>query len=289
MSHNTLRSNYINNGYIHLKDFFDKNLIEEVKTDSQFVFYNQFKRCNLTEKKIDEIEEDEFNELLFTFFETDLASYINCGKQIQHLISLHKLSLNDKVQKTLKNLGLQFPNISTRPVTFFNHKKLSKAKFYHTVDPHQDWRSMQGSLNSIVIWVPLMDINKDLGSLKILPKSHKNGLKSGHFNQGFGFVELSEEEKKQLLTVEVKAGDALFFSSFLIHQSGENITNSPRWSSHFRFNDLSEITFVNRGYPHPYIYKPDGNLITENFPSISEMESVFNVKNLHSTLKNNQF
>ena len=215
MSYNTLRSNYINNGYIHLKDFFDKNLIEEVKSDSQLVFYNQFKRCNLTTKKIDEIEEDEFNELLFTFFETDLASYINCGKQIQHLISLHKLSLNDKVQKTLKDLGLQFPNISTRPVTFINHKKLSKAKVYHTVDSHQDWRSMQGSLNSIVIWVPLMDINKDLGALEILPKSHQNGLKSGHFDQGFGFVELSKEEKNKASPVFTSMVKSCFFSSVL--------------------------------------------------------------------------
>lgn len=275
MTNNTLHSSFLKNGYIHLKDFFDKDSIKEIKTESQYVFYNQFKKLNLTKEKFKNISEENFNQLLFDFFKTDITSYMNCGKQIQHLISLHRLSLSKKVEQTLKEFGVKFPNISTRPVTFCNHKKLSKTKVYHTVDAHQDWRSMQGSLNSIVLWVPLMDINKDLGALKILPKSHKNGLKNGSFDQGFGFVDLDKKDKNRFKSVEVKIGDALFFSSFLVHQSGENITNYPRWSCHFRYNDLCEQTFIDRGYPHPYIYKPDSTLITNNFPSISDMKTLF--------------
>jgi phytanoyl-CoA hydroxylase len=180
--------------------------------------------------------------------------------------------MHTKIIGLLKEVGLVFPNISTRPVLYFNHPKLAKEKVFYKVDAHQDWRSMQGSLNSVVIWLPLIDINKDLGALEILPKSHLQGLLTNNIDHGFGMVNLSEEQKKDLITVEVKTGDILIFNSFLIHQSGENITSTPRWSCHFRYNDLNESTFIERGFPHAYVYKPVDVLLTPNFPSIAQIK-----------------
>jgi ectoine hydroxylase-related dioxygenase (phytanoyl-CoA dioxygenase family) len=175
----------------------------------------------------------------------------------------------------LKETGLETPTISTRPVLYFNHPKLAKQKVFHTVDAHQDWRSMQGSLNSVVIWIPLVDINKDLGALEILPSSHLDGLRTDHVENGFGMVALSKVEEDKLISIEIKTGDALLFSSFLIHQSGYNITDKPRWSCHFRYNDLEDSTFINRKYAHPYIYKPSEELITKDFPSKEELLEIF--------------
>jgi ectoine hydroxylase-related dioxygenase (phytanoyl-CoA dioxygenase family) len=213
--------------------------------------------------------------MLYRLFKEDLTTLSNCGKQVQHLISLHQLSLNPKIIELLRAIGLKFPNVSTRPVMYFNNPKLSKEKVFHKVDAHQDWRSMQGSLNSVVIWIPLVDINKSLGALEILPGSHKLGLFTDHVHYGFGMVDLNEEQKKQLLPVEVETGDALLFSSFLVHQSGDNITDSPRWSCHFRYNDLAEETFINRGYPHAYLYKPTEELITPDFPKPNQIKKTF--------------
>jgi ectoine hydroxylase-related dioxygenase (phytanoyl-CoA dioxygenase family) len=172
-------------------------------------------------------------------------------------------------------MRLKTPIISTRPVLYFNHPKLAKQKVFHTVDAHQDWRSMQGSLNSVVIWIPLVDIKKELGALEILPKSHLDGLRTDHVENGFGMVSLSEEEKERIISVEINAGDVLLFSSFLIHQSGNNITNKPRWSCHFRYNDLDESTFIQRKFAHPYIYKPIEELITKDFPSKEDLSKIY--------------
>ncbi len=270
-----MEKTYNSNGYIFLKSFFKKEDIQKILDEAKYAFYLQFKRLNLVTRDFKDINEEEFNKAMFTFFEQDFTSFSNTGKQVQHLISLHQLSLNEEVIKVLNNVGLKRPLISTRPVLYFNHPKLSKEKVYHTVDAHQDWRSMQGSLNSVVIWVPLIDVTKDLGALQIISGSHKLGLAAKGLDKGFGFVELSENEKSKFVDVEVQQGDALLFSSFLIHQSGNNITNSPRWSCHFRYNDLEEETFINRGFPHPYIYKPDPTLLTENFPSLKEIEKIF--------------
>ena len=272
---NTDINNFKKSGYVVLKNFFDKSVIEEVILDAKKTFYFQFKRLGLVKSDFEDIDPQDFDKAMVEFFNMDLGAFINCGKQVQHLISLHRISLTQEIKNILTKLGLQFPVISTRPVLFFNHKNLSKEKVYYKVEAHQDWRSMQGSLNSIVIWLPLMNITKDHGALKILPGSHLRGLISEVMEQGFGFVNLSNQDEKDLVSVEVEQGDAVVFSSFLVHQSGDNITETPRWSCHFRYNDLLEATFIERGYPHPYIYKPDSKLITENFPTEDNINQIF--------------
>ncbi len=267
---------YKKNGYFLLKNFFDRKEVERILVDAKSVFFNQFVHKEYTDKpSVAETTEEEYNEMMYRLFAEDLQCFTNCGKQAQHLISLHQLSLDTRIVNLLKEAGLESPTVSTRPVMFFNHPRLAKQKVFHTVDAHQDWRSMQGSLNSVVIWIPLIDIDKSLGALEILPGSHLDGLRTDHIDSGFGMVQLSDAENESIISVEVNTGDALLFSSFLIHQSGNNQSDSPRWSCHFRYNDLKEETFIQRKYAHPYIYKPDETLITEGFPQLNDINKVF--------------
>jgi len=265
-----------NNGYLLLEDFLPKEAVQAVLMDAKNIFLRQFlAKGYTTYQALETISESEFNNCMFRLFEEDFECLANCGKQAQHLISLHALSLNEKILTLLNEFGLAATVISTRPVLFFNHPKLAKQKVFHTVDAHQDWRSMQGSLNSVVIWIPLINIDKSLGALEILPGSHHDGLRTDHIDHGFGMVALSDAETEQLLSVEVKVGDALLFSSFLIHQSGENSSDSPRWSCHFRYNDLEEPTFIERKYAHAYIYKPMEELITKDFPKTEDLLKIY--------------
>jgi phytanoyl-CoA hydroxylase len=259
---------YKKNGFLHIENFLPKEDVAKVLSDAKNIFLRQFKvkKYVAGNTTLTSISEAVFNTNLYRLFEEDTECLMNCGKQAQHLISLHQLSLNAKIIEMLTQLGIETPNISTRPVLFFNHPKLAKQKVFYKVDAHQDWRSMQGSLNAIVVWVPLIDIDTNLGALEIIPKSHLFGLRTNHIDTGFGMVALSEEENKTLTTVEVKAGDVLIFSSFLIHQSGENSSDAPRWSCHFRYNDLDESTFIERKFAHAYIYKPIEELLTKDFP-----------------------
>ena len=107
---------------------------------------------------------------------------------------------------------------------------------------------MQGSLNSTVVWFPLVDVNKDLGALEVIPKSHRWGLLESEQNDWYREIKGLEDDK--YVSVEVEAGDVLFFSSFLVHRSGNNVTDKIRWSCHFKYNDLDEQTFIEKGHPH---------------------------------------
>jgi hypothetical protein len=263
---------YKADGYLLAKQFFPRAEIARIRGEAKQIFVAQLRRLGIVGD--DDVPEDVFERGMGELFDADLQTFTNCGKQAQHLISLHRLSLDERVVRAIVDLGLEFPNVSTRPVLYFNSRRLAKKEVYWRLSLHQDWRSMQGSLDSIVVWVPLMDIDRSLGALEIIPGSHKLGLLQAEMVDGYGHIEEAVSES-DLVSVEVEAGDALFFSAFLLHQSGTSVGDAIRWSCHFRYNNLHEPTFVERGFPHPYIYKPQEELITKDFPPRTRVADVF--------------
>jgi ectoine hydroxylase-related dioxygenase (phytanoyl-CoA dioxygenase family) len=225
---------FTKNGYLVLEGFFPKQAIESVLKEAKNVFLRQFiAKKYVTPCALEDLDEAQFNSFLYRLFEEDIECLSNCGKQAQHLISLHTLSLDAKIVDLLQRMGLKTPIVSTRPVLYFNHPKLAKQKVFHTVDAHQDWRSMQGSLNAVVIWIPLVDINKALGALEILPKSHLDGLRTDHIENGFGMVALTDAEKERLIGFirQVQALGAQHFDGKESHSFG--VLNSKEWNNMF--------------------------------------------------------
>lgn len=266
-----LKESFEEQGFVRLNGFLNKEDVERVRVDAKWVFLKQMTSRGFVAHC--DVDERQFELGMTRYFLEDPDGFINCGKTCQHLISLHRLSLREEVVEKLIALGVKRPNICTRPVLYFNSKHLAKSEAYYKSPPHQDWRSMQGSLNAMVIWVPLADVSKDLGALEIIPGSHVWGLQDSREDEWYRRIEGLSDAQYQ--TVVVSAGDVLFFSAFLVHRSGNNITDSIRWSCHFRYNDLEESTFVSRKYPNPYIYKPQQELITNGFPSVDQIYRVF--------------
>jgi phytanoyl-CoA hydroxylase len=268
------KNTYKQTGFQLVKGLFNPEEIDLVKNDAQEIFLNQLSFLKYPTNEIQ--SESDFNNLLFRLFEEHPDRLVASGKHIQHLISLHRLALDERIVSIVKELGVQFPNICTRPVMFFNAKKLAKKQVYWKMDPHQDWRSMQGSINSVVAWVALTDINISLGALEIIPESHKLGLQAKEMVDSFGLIPADLLENYKFTPIEVSKGDVLFFSSFLIHQSGNNSTeDGVRWSCHFRYNDMNENEFIKRGYPHPYVYYPNPELITPDYPVQNDVSNYF--------------
>jgi hypothetical protein len=262
---------YKKTGALLLKGLFGRHEVEAIRQDAKGIFARQLLRNGLIDSTA--IPEPQFNQALYRYFKLNLTEFTNCGKQAQHLVSLHRLSLDERVVSVLTELDLSVPNISTRPVLFFNSPHLATEEVYWRVFAHQDWRSMQGSLDSVVVWVPLTDVDAALGALEIVPGSHQLGLLTEEVVNGFGKVNQFADDA--FVSLPVSQGDALFFSSFLVHRSGTNATESIRWSCHFRYNNLAEKTFIERGYPHAYIYRPKEELLTPGFPDKDQVKERF--------------
>lgn len=269
---------YRRQGFARCRRMFAPEEIARIHDDAKEVFVAQMRRHGLL--PAGKVSEATFAAGMFRLFEVDLPTFVNCGKQAQHLVSLHRLALDERIMTALDTLGLRFPNISTRPVLYFNHRRLASKEAYWRLAMHQDWRSMQGSLDAVVVWVPLIDVNRALGALEVVPGSHRWGLLESAMADGYGHISEAAQARiapDSLESVELERGDALIFSAFLVHQSGTNVAEAIRWSCHFRYNNLRDPTFVARGFPHPYVYRPTEELITPGFPDPKQVEELFGV------------
>jgi phytanoyl-CoA hydroxylase len=264
---------YKKEGFLLLRNFLDAGELDAVRNDAKSIFLIQLERNKLINSF--DISEGEFESKLYALFERDVQQIIYCGKQAQHLVSLHRLSLDERILNVLTELGLEFPIINVRPTIFFNSPYLSKRDVDWRKPTHQDWKTTQGSLDSIVVWIPLINIDRSLGALEIVPESHKLGLLNYEMRNDYHTIVEDEAKDFRFKPVEVAKGDALFFSTLLVHRSGNNTSGSIRWSCHFRYNNLYEQTFIERGFPHSYIYRPQNELITPGFPSTEDVRAEF--------------
>ena len=239
-----LKTKLDNDGYVIIKKFFSEDYIDNVRKKSEDVFKIQFDKYNYN---------GDFKDNMIKLFTEHEDVFINCGKIIQTgLIELYRIPVDESIINLIKSIGLDFPNLCTRPVLFFNHPKLAKEEYYYKTPPHQDWPSMESSSDSVVLWVPLVDVNEDNGSLLIWEKTHKLGVLPHQSVGGFACVEVDGE----CIQPTLEKGDIIIFSTFLVHSSGTINNDTIRWSCHFRFTNLNDGDYINRGFTNPYIYKP---------------------------------
>lgn len=233
-------------GYVIYRQFFKPEQINKLKNQAQTIFQIQFDKFGY---------KDEFKENMIRLFNEHFDVFSNCGKQIQQgLTELYQLAFDNNLINKLKDLGLEFPNACTRPVLFFNHPKLAKETQYYKTPKHQDWPSMQASMDSVVVWIPLVDVTSENGAVIFYPKTHKLGPLADKLEGGFGKVEINESEWEKIQP-DMNIGDIVIFSTLLVHESGDIENDSIRWSCHFRYSNMNELNYIERGFPHPYIYK----------------------------------
>lgn len=263
---------YNREGYLLFEALFRPDELASIREEAKMVFIAQMRRFGIAMSPT--VSEREFELGMCELFSADLETFMNCGKQAQHLISLHKLALDERIVNAVKRLGLTAPNIATRPVMYFNSRHLAKKEVYWRHALHQDWRTMQGSLDSVVVWIPMVNVDISLGAIEIIPQSHRWGLLKSEWHEGYGHIE-QPPSSAEPVPVEMNTGDALFFSAFLAHRSGTNNTESIRWSCQFRYNNLEEPRFIERGVPHAFIYRGQEDLITADFPQAADIEKTF--------------
>lgn len=171
---------------------------------------------------------------------SDIGKYIGylatCAKHIE----AQKLFLDIRLLSQI----ISVPIIIEQPVLHVMSPSLRIPDGYYGTAAHQDWPSTQGSLDCVTVWIALTDITVDDFPLEVIPGSHKRGLLDGKMN---GSVLEVEADNKDFIPIECKAGDVIFLSGFLVHRTGKG--NGFRVAVSQRFDNVSEPTFIERGYP----------------------------------------
>lgn len=264
---------YRRDGYLVLKRQIPPSALHECLEEFYAVFNAMARRWSLPVPAANDLPS--LTRVMTAIFARDMNSYLAAGKLAQHTIALHRLGCDEAILSVLRAAGFELPAISTRPVVFIIHEALKVPGGYHMSPPHQDWRSMQGSLDSAVVWIPFADVLAGGHALEVSPGSHLSGLlPTGE--DAFGHrVEEACLPDRAFVPLELELGDAVMFSSFLVHRTGQAGGEIARLAASFRYNNVLEPSFVERGYPNPYIYRPDMTLLTPGFASAERLEGLF--------------
>jgi len=126
------------------------------------------------------------------------------------------------------------------------------------------------------VMIAITDANKSNGCLQVIKGSHKMGrIEHGFAGEQVGasqhYVDLALKTM-ELAYVEIKAGDALFFHSNILHRSEANTSDTARWSVISVYNRAANIPYnePSQSSTIPVDIVPDEALLKWDTGSIDE-------------------
>jgi len=224
---------------------FNKELVSNIKNKILILIGNVIKKkyninTNITEKKIIKLYNSKYK--------TDIINIMN---HTGFLPELFAFSCEKKILEIAKLAGIRFPvigfnNVGGRGGLPFIYSFPNEKKRYYQA--HQDFFYLPYSQNSITLWIPLQNTSRINGALKVIPKSHTNYKLYNHSASDVKHNKLDKFfSKNEYKTVNVQLGQALIFSSFLVHKTGGNTSSQIRMSFNVRYNDLLDKEYIIRG------------------------------------------
>lgn len=245
MEFKQILKSYKENGFVVVKDIVDKDQIEN---------------CNKTLCKMSGLDNSTDIEIaLKNLFVSSKERYLQTLRTFSKSLEIQKLFLNDRLVELVYQLGIAIPTLPTQPVTHATSSELVVDDGYLGISAHQDWPSIQGSLDSIVVWIPFTDIDSNNYPIQILPKSHLNGIREAEIKSNISEISLSDSEIKSLIDINCNVGDLVVFSTFLIHRT-KPIGKGFRFSASIRYDNALENSFFSRNFPCSYKRIVDRNL-----------------------------
>ncbi len=122
---------------------------------------------------------------------------------------------------------------------------------------HQDWTIVdESSTYSMTIWIPLTQVTDYNGAIRVLPASQQYSSTPRGPTLPDVFASVGGEIERNLITLNMKAGDGFIFNHALIHSSHINQSSQPRVAV--------AIGLIPRG-SNMYFYHRQGNDEVEKF------------------------
>lgn len=114
---------------------------------------------------------------------------------------------------------------------------------------HQETFYTQPEFHYLQTWAPIIrDTTIENGTIRIKPKSHKEGIPPQTWNEIEGratqiLIDPDILNKYSAIDVEMKVGDLLYFDGRLAHSSGSNTSKQVRYSLVGMWNNTNDPAF----------------------------------------------
>ena len=123
---------------------------------------------------------------------------------------------------------------------------------------HQEFPTQLRSLDGLIFWSPLLEVTPEMGPVGICAGSHKEGVlpilddDGGLGRSGAYAVRLQNEAEIVGHYAKVapltRPGDLLIMDFLVLHESGYNISDWPRWTMQLRYFNFNDPIGIKLGW-----------------------------------------
>jgi hypothetical protein len=235
----SLRDRLNKDGYLLIKNGIEKSEIQ-VNVENLLKFFDESGRSATLEESLKSV--------LSANNEIYLAKLKEYSTSLDLLVTL----TSESIRNVLKQLEIRDVSVPTSPVIHVSCKDLIVKGGYSGIEPHQDWTSIAGSLDSIVIWVPLTNVGPDDHPVQVIPGSHLLGIVDGEESKNGVFINVHDDS---FIDVCCEPGDLVIFSTFCIHRT-KIYGSGFRIAASIRYNSMSESFYRDNNYPCACHWRP---------------------------------
>ncbi len=248
---------YNQNGFVLVKKLLSKSSIKKI----QKTILNRSRFYIKNGKKYKSIYDKNFHSNLIKLKKKEPKKFGSLYDSIQKSLQLYSIILEKKLTEHLKSLTkLSQENMS------FNGENirmdLPNDKLHH-LEWHQDrsyyFQNRDGN-KGLVLWIPLINLKKNIGPLRVCVSSHKDGFldnyKKFRKNSKHSFQrKIYLKKKYKVFSESLQEGDVIFMNKNTIHASGVNKSDFIRFSLQVRVHDLMDPNYLS--FRHKIIYNQD--------------------------------
>jgi hypothetical protein len=263
---------YKANGFFVAKGLLDQQCVDKVRQSVAQTFLDQLRQISI------DVEGMALFDAMQALHRYDLERYKKTAGAVWRKLDIYQLLHDPRITGFLfDKFGWRDIFVSGGQVAHIMAHELKIPEGYFGLGAHQDFPSVQGSLDGVVVWLPLVRVDRDNFPLELIPGSHKCGLlptvDSGSASWGLRPEQYHEED---FIPAEVDVGDVVFMSMFAVHRSSHNGTPGQcRLALSTRFDNADETTFIERCYPSAYQRNVHRAQYFPDFPTIEQVEEVF--------------
>lgn len=226
--------------------------LKEIDTVYQAIFFLLQKLAPERAKKCKGIQpwlDSKLHEELGKLRESEPTTFSELYDSLQTHSIIQKMGISEIILKTAayllkkSNESLSWTSLSNTPPLF---RMDEPKKDSSLVDWHQErvsYEQNEDGSNGLIVWIPLQNVDKKIGTLDVCVSSHKEGFIEPTHSGTYGNIQPSKKfldeqivKKFEKLSVKMNVGDALFVSMLTIHKSG-----SMEQANKFRFTLTTRI------------------------------------------------
>jgi|TARA_B110000037_G_scaffold167170_1_gene189273 ectoine hydroxylase-related dioxygenase (phytanoyl-CoA dioxygenase family) len=245
------KKSYKELGYVIFRKAINPNILDDLFKTTISLLNNY---TTIDDINFRSFSDHSFHNAMLKIRKEEPEKFSSIYRAIQKSCSINNLTTNINIVKYAASILRDVPHNLSNTISVLRMDPPNDLKNhfgFHQDSAYLDYpeavKDINGD-NNVTLWMPLLDIDKKKGAIKLCEKSHLENLAHTHnVLPTSNPISLDIINKFNIYDAEVNLGDVILFHGNMMHSSGINSSSFFRFSFVTRYYRMGEKDF----YLHP--------------------------------------